>query len=225
MALGWRGQYYRYKGFFLNILSLYKQRADLRAFTEVILSVSTITIFLLFALKPTALTIIALAKEINEKKETVAALDQKISNLKSASAIYSQNEEAISNLDVAIANKPQPDTISKQIEGLASKNSVTILGLSIGEVALVGKAPPTKKSSELKPLPEDAKEIPVSVNLQGNFPSLSAFIKDLENLRIVAKMDRTGITSSETGGQRVIVALISARVPYLENILTKNEKK
>ena len=45
MKQGWRGQYYRYRGYFLDILNLYKKRSDLRAFVEVILSLSTITIF------------------------------------------------------------------------------------------------------------------------------------------------------------------------------------
>ena len=62
MATGWRGQYIRYRGFFLNIVDLYKKRADLRAFLEVILSISTVTIFLLFALKPTMLTIVSFVK-------------------------------------------------------------------------------------------------------------------------------------------------------------------
>ena len=71
MALGWRGQYYRYKDYFLNIVALYKQRRDLRAFLEVILSLSTVIIFVVFALKPTALTIISLYNEIKVKKDTL----------------------------------------------------------------------------------------------------------------------------------------------------------
>lgn len=215
MALGWREQYNRYRGFFLNIVSLYKQRADLRAFTEVILSISTIVIFLLFALKPTALTIISLTKEINEKKQTVANLDQKISNLQKASTVYSQNQNLIQNVDTAVASNPRPDIISSQIAGLAAKDSVNVLGLSVGQLTLVGKPAANKKSKDLKPLPENAFEMPVSINIQGDYPSLITFISDLENLRIATKIDIVGIGSSETKGERVIVALISIRVPYL----------
>src|SRR4030042_3130394 len=154
MALGWRDQYNRYKGYFLNIVNLYKQRADLRAFTEVILSITTITIFIVFALKPTALTIIALAKEINEKKETSAKLDQKISDLQEASLVYSQSQTAILSVNTAIPDGPQPDIISGQVVGLAGKNSVRVLGLSVGQVALIGKDSAAKKSTDLRPLPE-----------------------------------------------------------------------
>lgn len=217
MALGWRSQYYRYRGFFLNVVSLYKQRAELRAFTEVALSIATITIFLLFALKPTALTIIELAKEIGEKKATIASLDQKISDLREAASVYQQNQNLFPSLDIAISNKPKPDTITRQVEGLAAKNSVSLLGLSVGQVTLLGDSSSTKKSSELTPLPEDSLEMPIAINIQGDYPNLTAFITDLENLRIVSKVDSISVGSSEVNENKVIVALISARIPYLKD--------
>jgi len=77
MATGWKGQYFRYKGFFPKFISLYKQRRDLRAFLELILSLSVIIILSVFALKPTVLTIVSLYKEINSKRDTLALLNQK----------------------------------------------------------------------------------------------------------------------------------------------------
>ena len=38
MALGWRKDYLRYRSYFLNIVSVYKQRRDLKAFLELILT-------------------------------------------------------------------------------------------------------------------------------------------------------------------------------------------
>lgn len=215
MALGWREQYSRYRGYFLNIVNLYKQRADLRAFTEVILSIATIVIFLLFALKPTALTIISLAKEINEKKQTLTTLNQKISDLQKASTIFNQNQTSLNTLDTAVTTQPKPDDISGQIVGLAAKNSVNVLGLSIGQTVLVGKAVNKQQSKDLKPLPENSFEMPVSTSIQGDYQNLIALINDLENLRIATKIDQVGISSSENKGERVIVALISLRVPFI----------
>lgn len=215
MAVGWREQYSRYRGYFLNIVNLYKQRADLRAFIEVIFSIATITIFLIFALKPTALTIIALIGQINEKKVTIAGLDQKISDLVKASNLYNQNQNSIQLVDTAVSISPQPDTFSKQMQALAAKYSVKIVGLSIGEVTLVGANKNFKPRSTLKALPEDSLEMPVSLNLQGDYPNLLAFLKDFENLRIITKIDQAGISSSLSSGQTIVVELISGRVPYL----------
>jgi hypothetical protein len=216
MAIGWRGQYLRYREYFLNIVSLYKKRADLRAFTEVILSLSTVTIFLIFALKPTALTIIDLTKEIADKKKTVEALNLKINNLRTASGIMAQIENIIPDIDIAVSTSPNPGDFTKQVQGIAAKNNVSVQGLSIGQITLIGKETSTKKSSsDTKPLPENAKEMPVSISVRGDYPNLLAFIKDLENSRVSNKVDVLGISSSNTEGGRVIVAVISGRIPFL----------
>ncbi len=215
MATGWRGQYIRYRGFFLNIVDLYKKRADLRAFLEVILSISTVTIFLLFALKPTMLTIVSLVKEIKEKQTTLAKLNQKISDLETAINIYSQNQNFIPNIDLSVPTKAAPDVVAKQVQALAAKDSVSILGISVSQVALVGSLPTKKGSSEIKPLPTGAKEMPFSISVKGDYAALTTFIKDLENLRVVTKIDTLLINSSNTETGRVIVAVISGRAPFL----------
>ena len=216
MALGWRGQYYRYKDFFLNIISLYKQRRDLRAFLEVILSLSTVIIFVVFALKPTALTIVSLYNEIKIKQATLVSLNQKVSDLRTANTVFNQNQTFIPDVDAAVFGSPKPDTISKQILGLGAKNSVTVLGISIGQVILVGNSSPAKATTDLKPLPGNALSMPVSVSAKGTYSNLLAFIKDFETLRIPSKVDSLTVNSSQTEvGESAIVGIITARVPYL----------
>jgi len=214
MALGWRGSYTRYREFFLNISSLYKKRADLRAFLEIILSLSTITIFLLFALKPTIITIIDLLGQIREKQSTLSTLTQKVSDLQAAGSLLQQNQSFIPNIDIAVPTLANPNIFSGQILGLAAKNSTDILGISINQITYVG-VDTNKTVSEFKPLPGNAKEMPFSVSVSGSFPNLTAFIKDLENSRIVTKIDKLGIISSVTDKGLVIVSIISGRVPFL----------
>ncbi len=80
MALGWRKDYLRYRSYFLNVLNLYKRKEDLRMFLEIMLSLSAISFFSIFALRPTFLTIATLLKEINAKKGTIITMDTKIKN-------------------------------------------------------------------------------------------------------------------------------------------------
>jgi hypothetical protein len=214
MATGWRVQYFRYKDLFLNIVTLYKQRRDLRAFLEVVLSLSTIIIFVVFALKPTAITIISLYGQIKNKENTLSSLNQKISDLQTASKAYNQNKDAVSKINAAIFGIPEPDTVSKQVLGLATKDSVTLLGISVGQITLLGKSTLPKDPST-KPLPENALPMPISISAKGNFSSLLSFVKDLENLRIPIKTDSLTINSSQTEGGSVIVVTIIGRVPYL----------
>lgn len=215
MALGWKGSYYRYRQLFLNISALYKQKADLRAFLEIVLSITTVIIFMLFALKPTALTIISLMQQIKEEKQTLAVLTQKVNDLQKAQTLLNQNQSYIGNIEIAVSSIPNPDMLSKQIQGIAFKNSVEVLGIAVDQVALVGVPRSNKKVAGIKPMPEGAFEMPFSISLKGNYSNLVNFIKDFENLRLAVKIDDLGITSSSTDKGRVIVAVISGRVPYL----------
>jgi cell division protein FtsB len=214
MALGWRGSYTRYKEFFLNISALYKKRPDLRAFLEIILSLSTVIIFLLFALKPTVITIISLLQQIKEKQSTLSVLTQKVADLQVAGNLLQQNQSFIPIINIAVPSRPSPNTLSEQALGLAAKNSASILGVSINQITLMG-VDTSKGVPGIKPLPANAKEMSFSISVRGPFSNLAAFIRDFENSRIVKKIDTLGISSSVTDKGLVIVAIISGRVPYL----------
>jgi hypothetical protein len=182
---------------------------------ELTLSLSTIIVLVVFALKPTALTIISLYNQIKAKQATLSSLNQKISDLQTANNVFNQNQNFIPDVDAAVFSNPEPDTISKQILGLASKDSVSLLGVSIGQVFLVGKDNSPKSSSGLEPLPGSALAMPVSISFKGNYSDLLAFIKDFENLRIPVKIDSLTVSSSQTQEGSTIVGVITARVPYL----------
>lgn len=216
MALGWRESYYRYRGFFLNIAALYKKKADLRAFLEIVLSITAVIVFLLFALKPTALTIINLLQQINERKQTLAGLTQKVADLETVNNVLDQDQNLIPSIDAAVPTVPNPDILSKQVEGLASKDAVNILGISVSQVTLFGNIS-AKKLTGVAPLPEGANEMPFSISVQGPYTNLISFITDFENLGLAARIDNLTITSSLTDKGRVIVAVISGRVPFLGN--------
>lgn len=218
MALGWRGQYTRYRELFLNILSLYKKRRDLRMFLEIILSLVTIIIFLSFALKPTALTIIALVKEIDEKEKTIVALDQKIANLDIAREVYASIEGLVPIIDSAVPSEPKPERFVEQVQLIAAKNSTQILGVSVGEITLLGtkEKETKKKTSELTPLPAPSKEMSVSISISGTYQGIIATIRDLENLRRPIKIDSFGINSTTSESGKIIVAVVSGRIPYIK---------
>jgi hypothetical protein len=201
----------------MNISAMYKEKADLRAFLEIVLSITIVIVFLLFAIKPTALTIISLVQEINKEKETLVTLTQKVNDLQTAGNLLTQNQNFINDIDTAVSSAPAPDAFSEQIEGLSTKDSVQVLGIAIDQVVLVGSTPTLNNTNGLTPLPGGALEMPFSLSISGDYASLINFIKDFENLRMVSKIDTLGITSSLTDKGRVIVAVISGRVPFLGN--------
>jgi Tfp pilus assembly protein PilO len=216
MALGWRKEYLRYREFFLNITALYKRNQDLRMFLEVLLSLVTISFFTFFALKPTLITIVELYKNIQTKQDLVNKMDTKIQNISAAQAIFDSEAARISLTETSIPDLASPEAFVRQIEGLAITSSVNLLGVSIGQVTLVGEE---KKSStsqtDIAPLPEGARALTFSVSVNGSYPALARFLSELENLRRPIKVDNTGLTSAQTEEGSELVLLISGRAPYL----------
>lgn len=215
MASGWRSSYYRYKQLFLNVSAAYKKRADFRAFLEIVLSLVAVIIFIVFALKPTALTIISLVQQIKEERKTLASLTQKVNDLQKASTLLTQNQMFLDNINIAISTTPGPDIFAKQVLGLSARNGVELMALTINEITLVGNVKKVT-SRETEPLPEDANEISYSISIKGAFVNINSFLKDLENLRVKSKIDSLTISSSVSDTGRVIVAVISGRIPYLK---------
>ena len=216
MALGWRKEYIRYKQVFLNILGLYKQKEDLRIFLEIILSLSTISIFTAFALRPTILTILELTKGLKTKEQIRVTLTQKIENLEIAQDILMSEEFNIASLNLALPDLPKPETLAKQIEGASSKNSVKVSSLSVEETTLLGKELPKKTSSELSALPENAAGLSFSLSVSGSYTSLLSFVKDLENLKTPFKLDSLNLNLIETDEGKSLVGVISGRAVYYQ---------
>ena len=215
MAMGWKKGYTRYKDYFLNIAAIYKQKKDLKMFLEILLSLGTITFFVIFALKPTVLTITQLIKEIQSKEEIVAKLDTKIQNVATARTLVDSESNRIPLIESSIPGIPSPETFVRQLEGLAAKNGVNLLGMSIGEVVLTGDVEKPKKDEPgLTPLPEGAKGATFSLSVSGPYVNLSNFLADLETLRRPLAVDNSGISSTETPSGKTLVILVTGRMPY-----------
>lgn len=217
MALGWRKEYLRYQSYFLNISDFYKKREDLRIFLEIILSLVAISFFGLFALRPTFLTIAQLIKDIKNKEETLVKMDLKIGNLQTAQKVLEEEAGKISILESSIPIVPQPDIFVRQIEGLASKNSVKIMGISVNGIVIKGNQTPNtdQKSSEVSPLPDGANGMGFSLSATGNYQNLISFIGNFQFLKIPVKIDILGINISKTEGGNILSLIITGRVPYL----------
>jgi hypothetical protein len=218
MALGWRKEYFRYRDVFLNIVNLYKKRQDLKIYLEILLSLGTISIFTAFALRPTVITIAELYKEIKNKENIVIKLDEKIKNLALAEELFKQEESKINLTKTSVPGIPIPESYVKQIEGLAIQNGLSLLGVSVGEVTLVGESKNSGATdTELASLPEGASGVTFSISVSGSYQQLSSFIGGLEKLRRPLKIDSLVISSSETEeGTNRLILLIGGRVPYLK---------
>lgn len=219
MALGWRKDYLRYRSYFLNIVNVYKQKQDFKAFLELILTLATVSFFAFFALKPTILTVIELLKEIDTKEKTVEKMNTKIQNLQQAQTLYVQEETKIKLLETAIPDNPAPDLFVRQIEGLATNYPVNLLGITIGEVTLLGEEKVKRSTDKLQPLPEESKGISFSISIAGSYQGLVNFLSALEDMRRPVKIDALNIISPQLEETQNLVLVVTGRTPYLKEDL------
>lgn len=219
MATGWKKDYFRYKDFFLNILNLYNTKPNLRIYLELTLSIFTIIIFAIFAIKPTILTVIELNNEIKSKTSLVQELNTKIKNLQTAGQILQTNANDLLYLEQALPDTAKPDNLVKQFEVLALESNVKIVGISSSDVIINGKPNDKKRSGDQSSVALNADELAFSISISGDYQSLINYLTKLENLRRPLKIDSIAINSTNTDNGKVISLLINGRTPYL------NEKK
>ena len=220
MYPSWRNNYLRYRSYFLNVMGRYKERTDIRAYLEILLSLTTISIFSIFALRPTLLTIAELIKEIDSKEETISKMEQKIGNLAQAQTLFDKERPRIILLGTSIPNLGEPVVFARQVEGLSSKYQPAILGISTGGTNILGQDFLSKagnKEKAVDPLPEGAEELSYSFELTSaveTYNSLTNFLSDFENLRMLGVIDSLKVSTEEDSGKKSLIMSVEGRLPY-----------
>ena len=221
MYPGWRNNYLRYKTYFLNVLGRYRERADVRVYLEILLSLTAISIFSVFALRPTLLTIAELIKEIESKKLTLTQMEEKINNLSQAQTLFDRERGKIVLLDTSIPQKIDPVIFARQMEGLSSKHQSQILEVLTGSTPISGEVVSSTDSSsssrDVEALPEGTLTFKYSIQLVSaldQFTALSNFLSDLEQLRLPSKLDSLSLSTTEIDQEKFLLMRIEGRLPY-----------
>jgi len=228
MNPSWRKNYVRYRSFFLNVMASYKRRADLKVYLEIFLSLATISMFAIFALRPTLLTIAELIREIEVKKETLAVMEEKIQNLNKAQALYDREREKVKLIESAIPLAPSPEDFARQIEGLTQKHQVEIVSVTIGRILILGQEASLdesqeKKEKSIESFPEGARELNFTIKTSTSTDKHIALINllsDLENLRSPVKIDSLDLMSESEKGEETkkLVLVVNGRLPYFKEV-------
>lgn len=221
MNSSWRKKYLRNKSYYLSVAAQYRKRADIRAYLEILLSLVTVIIFAIFALRPTLITIAELIREIDAKKETIAKMDAKIKNLATAQALFDQQRNNVLLLNSAIPESPAPDSFSRQIEGLSNQYETAVSSINLGNASILGvKSKDDKNKKEnVTPLPENAEGYEFSVAAitpVDQYSSLYSLLTDFEKLRRPAKIDNINLSVTKGEDTEKLNLTINGRLPYLK---------
>ena len=224
MAGGWKTDYARYRGYFQNAITAAQKKQDLKMFLEILLTLSTIIIFISLALRPTLITISELVRDIDSKEEVINQMDVKLNNLRQAQTLLDQEARRIALLDTAVPTNPDPDKFAVQVEGAAAYNQTQLMGLSIDELVLLGEEKRRVGSQNLDGLPQGANSLIFSFNNQGEFSNLQNLISYLENMRRPIQIDTLNINKKITELAEFLSITITGQVPYLKEVSVSNTK-
>lgn len=221
----WRKNYQRYKSYFSSIISKYKNRDDIKNYIEIVLSLITVAIFSLFALRPTLLTIAELLKQIDQNSKLIQEMDKKIKNITRAQVLNDRERTKIEILSKLIPNEINPEIIIKQIEELSKKNEVSISTINIGSGSVLGSITPiTSKESVQLILPQNATnnvhyfEVKIAaLSSISGYQNLLSFISDMEKQRLPIIITQTNISIIKNKDEKNLSLTLNLYLPFLEN--------
>jgi Tfp pilus assembly protein PilO len=190
-----------YQKYLLDIMALYKQRDDVKAYLELLLSLFAIGLFIIFAIKPTLVTIGDLFTKINVLQDTSDKLDTKIKNLGTAQTLFNNNKDTIKLLDTSVPVNPNLSGYIRQLEGISQKHNLTVISMSVGELDLIAA------STSATP-----KAMATTISVSGSYTDLENFIKDVENLRQPAILSKVDFTNQSS----ILNLTITPQAPYVQ---------
>jgi len=221
MNPGWRNNYLRYKSYFMNVMDRYREGSNLNIYTEIFLSLITISLFSIFALRPTLTTIAQLIKDVESKKNTLSSVNEKIEKISKAQLIYDQQKKNIELLYLAIPKTASPDAFVRQVEFLSASNQAIIDSIGTGKAVILGKESESPKSNnDIQKITDGMNSFSIYVSTQTDLskfePSIN-FISSLENLLTPLVIDNLSFSVVENkDSTKSIINSISGQVTYLK---------
>ena len=212
MKKSWYETYTQYKNIFWKNYNYYKEKENVKNFIELSLTLAAIIIFSVFAIKPTAITIIELLKEIKAKEETIRKMSIKITNLQKAQSLISQEQEAIKIINRSLPSEPDPEIIIRQAQAVSSESNSEIGSISVSRVSLTK----TKKTNTGKTnLPANTDGFDLSISINGKYENLMKALELYEKLERTTIINQFSFSKKQTEEEKEILSLnMNITVPY-----------
>jgi Tfp pilus assembly protein PilO len=174
-----------------------------RTYGSLILTIFALSIFTIFAIKPTIETILILQKDLQEQKQILSALNLKSQNLNLGSKNYQTlvTQGIKQKIDASIPLSPE---IGQLVNVLESHSKVPSASL-----AAIQFQPFTISPGEEQTLTE----IPFIYNIEGSYESLLLVLGRLRSSERLVTIDNLTINKLEGGG---LLMSITGKAYYLK---------
>jgi hypothetical protein len=162
-----------------TLIRTYRKKPVVRLYVTLTMSFLTISFFLVFAIRPTAVTISGLIRDLSAYRKLSADLDQKISAVFAAQSVYMNASSQLVLLDEAIPKTPTMMAFVDQINLLAASRQITLKSIAVDEFSIVRQSDNKTATSSTAA----AVTYPFVISASGAYSSLYGFLEDLGQLR------------------------------------------
>ena len=177
----------------IDLLRIIREVSEKRLsyiFGGVTIAVSIILI--IFAIRPTIMTMTRINSEINKKKETESALADKISALTELDTQYIGLEDDFKNISLVFPTEGNFSLFMANIDAISSRNSFTLVSLAFSEY----KNENPLDTSIVEPWL-------VRLTVEGKRANLINFLEDLESLPMYPVVESLTFSEDEENGDNV----------------------
>lgn len=179
-----------------------------------VLSLFVMALFIVFALRPTILSIVTLQTTITESKKTLQQLDTKVSYLQKAAVQLEAIKPILPTLNLNIPNNgAMYSPLTGAVESLSKQSGTALESESLGPTLLFSRIlspfTPNKNQSVI--------ELPFTVRVTGGFPNVLDFLTKILTMERIVSVESIAITKqigSKTEGEGVALN-ISGSAYYL----------
>jgi len=158
---------------------------------ELIVSILTVILFALFALRPTLLTMSDLLREIEEKRQLDEQLGEKISSLATAQSEFTTYQVQVQALDQAILQNSSLEEVAYYLESLLLDSGMTVQRLAFGKIPV--------RTSPLPDIPGQPvlTKYQVQIVLDGDLAQFRTFLQRVETIKPLFSVDGWSVSPSD----------------------------
>lgn len=202
---------------YAQTLTPFLQSPHTKNYSTVIFFFLVLSVFGWYAIRPTIQTILYLQREIKDKTEIDKKMDDKIYALIEANAAYENSQSLLPVLSEAIPQNPDALDIVSQLSNLAHEKNVTLSLLKMSDIPLATPSTTVSLKNQKRFIP-----LPISFSIEGSFPTIVSYLKDLITLRRIVTIDSmdftplkaAGLAASESGTIATLKASINLSTYY-----------
>lgn len=192
--------------YYTYIRPVFKNK-QVQTYSSLVFTIVTISIFSIFAIKPTLETIVGLQKSITEQQQVLESLKEKSENI----SIGKKNYESIDpstkiKLLKTLPDKPESIRIINMLYNLASQNEASISGLQFQPVTLLPNPLTLNKKPELA-------EVAFNFNLLGSYQQTQNTLNSLLKSDRLITLESLIINRNEGGS---LILTVNAKAFYLK---------